>query len=705
MKQQHNPYSLDTATLSWDDNGVPSAETYGDVYFSRDNGIEESRYVFLQHNRLTERWSNLNPNTPGHFTIFETGFGSGLNFLLAWQLWLQLAPQNWRLHYISVEKHPMRPADLRAAHSHWPELAELASILQQKYPPLLPGQHRRSLSAGTVCLDLLFGDLHDMLPALADADWAIHLTEQRASPSLTDNSARPIVDAWFLDGFAPSTNPAMWQEPLYTAMATLSGRGSSYATFTSAGVVKRGLRSAGFKVNKVKGYGRKREMLCGDWQQLPQESSDTPAPEHSENVLEQLAPLHTWHCPASRGEIKHIAVIGAGLAGCSTANALATRGYRVTVLERGAQPAGAASGNPQGMLYTKLSPDPGPLNQFTLSSFLYALSYYREALTAANPPEGELCGVLQIAGSDRDEQHFAALAEMLEKQDWLQYLPAGSLPNIHETGLDFPLPRAAHFYPGAGWLSPASLCNYWLDHEHIQLHCGAEVTSLQQQGDGWVVAGANDTELCRADAVVIATAHDALNLAESAFLPLRPIRGQISYLPEDAIPYEINTVICHDGYLAPPVNGRYCIGASFDLKNPAPELLEADHDWNRQQLRKLLPELADRELPILGGRAALRCASPDYMPIVGALPIPEDFDRDYGRLRKDARTRIETRGRYQQNLYINVAHGSRGLTSTPLCAELLASYIGGEVRPLARELCEHLSPARFLIRDLIRNRR
>ncbi len=579
-----NPYALQTAQISWSDNGVPHADDYGDVYFSRDNGLEESRYVFLQHNHLAERWAALPKEQPGHFTILETGFGSGLNFLLSWQLWQKLAPPSWRLQYISLEKHPMQAEDLQLAHQHWADLKGLANALQKIYPARLPGHHRRWLNTAdkrsAVCLDLVFGDLHQTLPELLDGDWAVARDRQSQTSSDYPLLNRPKIDAWFLDGFAPAQNPDMWQEPLFSCMDILSAAGTTFATFTSAGVVKRGLRSAGFKVQKVKGYGRKREMLCGYWQQHREEDSlaqnpasalseTEPRPEPtSEPRCEQLCPPSLpWHQPSSYGTVQHIAVIGAGLAGCSTAAALAQRGYRVSVFERHASPATEASGNPQGILYTKLSPDPGALNHFTLSSYLYALNYYRLALQDHRPPIGELCGVLQLANTPRDEQNFKLLAEMLANQDWLTYFSAGAKTELAPLGVPAEVTAAAHFFPDAGWLNPASLCDYYLRHPNITLHTETAALTLSQSEEKWQII--TQQRRYQADAVVVANANDALSFSQTNFLPLRAIRGQLSYIPESTLSQPLKTVICHEGYIAPAQHGQYCIGASFGTKTQA----------------------------------------------------------------------------------------------------------------------------------------
>jgi tRNA 5-methylaminomethyl-2-thiouridine biosynthesis bifunctional protein len=229
-----------TANIEWRDNGVPVSTEFGDVYFSSTNGLEESRYVFLQHNQLAQRWQSLSSNT---FNIIETGFGTGLNFLAAWELWQQNAPANSQLHFISIEKYPLTKQQLSQALAHWPELKSFADQLIANYPHSIPGQHRIELNAGNVCLSLIFEDIEI---ALAD---------------LQHNNIK--CDAWFLDGFSPSKNPAMWSLQTLKYITALSKLNTSFATFTAVGRIRRDLQQLGFEVIKSKGYGIKRDMLSG----------------------------------------------------------------------------------------------------------------------------------------------------------------------------------------------------------------------------------------------------------------------------------------------------------------------------------------------------------------------------------------------------------------------------------------------------------
>ena len=287
MNLQKKTAKLDCANIKYNEHGTPVAGDFDDVYFSNQDGLAESRYVFIEQNRLNQRWHAHNENT---FVIAETGFGTGLNFLAVWQAFLKFRndfpnAKLTHLHVISTEKYPLSHADLTMALAHWPQLKPFSDPLLAQYPQPLLGCHRRHFANSTVTLDLWLGDIAESLPQMS----------QRY---------QGVVDAWFLDGFAPSKNPQMWQPDLYANMARLSKLGSSFATFTAAGTVKRGLTEVGFEVKKVKGFGRKRDMLIGELRCPP-----------STTRTDTLFYRAEAHFPNQAKNVEKVVIIGAGLAG------------------------------------------------------------------------------------------------------------------------------------------------------------------------------------------------------------------------------------------------------------------------------------------------------------------------------------------------------------------------------------------------------
>lgn len=674
VSKPQNPYQLPPAQLEWDASGAPVSIEFGDIYFSREGGLAETDYVFLQQNHLAERWRALDANNPGVFVIGETGFGTGLNFLATWLLWNTTAPANWRLHFISVEQYPLTRAQLQRALAAWPEVEPLAALLVQHYPPLLPGFHTRQLAAN-VTLQCIFDDAGRGFAALLD------------SAAELPNGFQ--IDAWFLDGFAPSKNPEMWSEQLFQSIARLSRAGSTFATFTAAGLVKRGLRDAGFSVEKMSGYGSKREMLCGSY------LNNTHAP-----AAQKIAAIEYWAYPPAESPRQTVTIIGGGLAGTSTAHALAQRGWPVRLLESGDSVATGASGNPQGILYTKLSPEAGTLAAFALSSYVHALDHYRYLQTQNILPTdaANWCGVLQLETDARLREIFA------DQQDWVQAINAEDASAIAGCNISEP----ALWFPRAGWMRPAAVCAALATHELIDVRLNCTVRSLELHGDSWQLS-TSQGEL-EAGIVIVAAANDSLNLQPTATLPLRPIRGQITELPATFLHSQPRTVICHDGYLAPSASNSntICIGATFDQNDSELNTRAADHQRNLQTLQAALPELLRAEVfdaaEKLQGRVGQRCTTPDYLPLVGAIADTPQMRARFAVLARNARTQVDAAGAWLPGLYVNVGHGSRGLTSTPICAELLAALITGTPRPLPRALVHALSPARFVLRDLIRGR-
>jgi tRNA 5-methylaminomethyl-2-thiouridine biosynthesis bifunctional protein len=651
------------AQLDWDDQGRPHSRVFDDVYFSDKSGLEETRYVFLEQNRLQERFATLPGH--GHFVIGETGFGTGLNFLCAWQLFNEHAPAQARLHFVSVEKYPLSHADLARALSLWPELKVLADQLLGQYVAIHQGFQRLILENGHVTLTLLIGDALEQLPQL-DAQ----------------------VDAWFLDGFAPAKNPDMWTAELFAELARLAAPGSTISTFTSTGWVRRLINAAGFKMKRTPGIGHKWEILRGEFLGWP---AETPAPAPSKPWFARPAPL--------AGE-RSALVIGGGLAGCTTAASLAARGWQVNLLERHAALAQEASGNPQGVLYLKLSAHGTALSQLILSGFGHTRRLL-EHLHRGVDWDG--CGVLQLAFDAKEAQRQAQLAEAFAP-DLLHLLDQDQA----QTRSGVALEHGGLFFPEGGWVHPPALCQWQAAHPLIKVLNHHEALELHRVEGQWH-AMHGDKRLASASVVVLAGAAEIKRFPMSADLPLKRIRGQITRLAQTPQSQALATVVCAEGYVAPPRLGEHTLGASFNFTRDDLTPTAAEHAGNLDMLREISVDLMQRlgtdhlSPEQLEGRAAFRCTSPDYLPIIGPLAEREAFDQAYAVLRKDARHVPDTPCPWLDGLYINSGHGSRGLITAPLCAELLAAWLDDEPLPLPRSVAEACHPNRFALRALIRS--
>jgi tRNA 5-methylaminomethyl-2-thiouridine biosynthesis bifunctional protein len=656
--------ALPHAQLDWDDQGRPYSRVFDDVYFSDKSGLEETRYVFLEQNSLRERFAALADG--GRLVIGETGFGTGLNFLCAWQLFEQHAVAGARLHFVSVEKYPLNAPDLQRALALWPELKPFADQLLAQYLAIHQGFQRLILDDGRVTLTLLIGDALEQLPQL-DAQ----------------------IDAWFLDGFAPAKNPDMWTAELFAELARLAAPGSTISTFTSTGWVRRLLNAAGFKMKRTPGIGHKWEILRGVFLGWPEDSA---APISAKPWFARPTPLD--------GE-RHALVIGAGLAGCASAASLAARGWHVSLLERHEALAQEASGNPQGVLYLKLSAHGTALSQLIVSGFGHTrrlLEHLHRGI------DWDDCGVLQLAFNTKEAERQAQLAAAFP-EDLLHLLD-------HETAerrAGIALQSGGLFYPEGGWVHPPALCHWQARHPNIRMLTHRDVLELRRVDGQWQ-AWDGTSLLADAPVVVLAGAAEIKRFPFSSELPLKRIRGQITRLQQTPESQSLSTVVCAEGYVAPARLGEHTLGASFDFNNDDLTPTAAEHAGNLHMLEEISMDLVARlgadtlQPETLEGRAAFRCTSPDYLPIVGPLADTQAFSDVYNALSKDARQTPDILCPWLNGLYVNSGHGSRGLITAPLSGELLAAWLDNEPLPLPRSIAEACHPNRFALRRLIRGK-
>ncbi len=627
------------ATLSVTDDGTPYAPVYDDVYHSRAGALAQARHVFLGGNHLPARW--LTEASRDHFVIVETGFGLGLNFLATWAAWREQSENRGyrRLHFVSVEKHPLLQTDLaRLLEPYQTELpSELIDALTGQWPLLSEGMHRLEFDQGGVVLTLIFGDAETTLVKLA---------------------AR--ADALYLDGFAPGKNPEVWSDTVCEALAKLSGAGTTLATWSVNGALRRRLTACGFDLTTQPGFAQKREMLTGSFR----ERRPHPYPGTSPG---------------------HALIIGAGLAGTATSERLAARGWRCTILESHTLASGA-SGNQAGVIRPLPSIDDNVLSCLTRAGFLATLQRLMQLGTQQLPVQREACGVLHLARDAEQEktmrQAVFALGLPEPLLTWLDQDAASQKAGLAVAG-------GGWWFAEGGWVNPADYCRQLLDASRAALHEGISVETLKQTDTGWAAYNAQGLPITHADIIVLANATDAPRLAApySDALPIRAARGQTTLLdsPPMAAP---RTVVCRNGYWTPAIDGISTCGASFIVDDTDLSLRPEEQAENLALVRAML---ASNEFPLpddraLLGKVGLRPVVPDRLPLVGQLPAKESI-QSASRSRV-ARTRVP-------GLYVNSGFGARGILFATLCAELLASQISGEPLPLAKDLVRAMDPMRY----------
>lgn len=674
--------ALTLARLDWqtDDEGndVPVSCQFDDVYFSKKNGLLESHYVFLKHNDLPRRFATLfqgNTNRQ-RFVIAETGFGTGLNFLATCALWYQVS-QEYKvlsqhppiLHFISTEKYPLAFDDLAKSLTVWKDtpIAPFVSALLDHYPLPIKGCHRRHIAAElgvTIVLDLWLGDALESLREL------VHGTKEQ------NQLKQRQIDAWFLDGFAPSKNNELWSDELFDVIATLSKPTTTLATFTSAGSVRRQLCRIGATPAKVKGFGCKREMLTAHFANT--------------DITTNTAPLK-----AKLTTVPHSAiVVGAGIAGLFTAYSLANRGVQVTLLDK-SHPLAGASGNPRAFFSPKLSAIEHAKSHLPTVSFLYAHHQYRRLNDHAGTAIFEQTGALDfMLPNQRSSDKLAKLIQ--------------SYPNslIHKTNTHTSINQNLSFCaysPMAGLIHPSLLCQHILSHPLIATK-QATVSHILYN-DNQAIAYDTGTPIICADIAVICAGFES-HLIDPTIYDCRKIRGQLSWITTNSqtksvidqpsavttatdvssfnnpattplsnaqtIAYDFlstfhHSAIKYDGYVCVADN-TVLFGASFIRNDTQTDIRSSEHLFNLQKLTAALPACSHilKDAP-LSGRASIRSQTPDYHPIVGQLSC---------------------------GIYACTAMGSKGFSFSPLCGEIVAGLALNEPLPITNELLTKITPHR-----------
>ena len=655
------------AKLQFNELGEPVSPLFADVYFSKQQGIAESEYVFLTGNQLGSRFKALDATSQANFIIAETGFGTGLNFLLTMKLWAGEAPKSARLHYIACEKYPIQLEELKKIHTLWPELEIEIQALQAQYPKvLIPGTHRLNFNSLNISLTLLIADVKEAFVTLLPS---LH-------PDLADEMLPFKTDAWFLDGFAPKCNPDMWDISFFSTMAKLSSQDTTVASFSCAGVVKNGLKQVGFDIKKKPGFGIKREMLTA---KFGRQAKQTPPLKFSRSSCYQ--PL--WHYTKSVKKGKEVIVIGAGLAGSMMAFTLAERGYHVVVLEKN-RIASGASGNVQGVLDLRLSGFTNIRDQYLLHSFLYAGQFYTNQQLLRQTGSLRL-----IKEADIQEELVALMAHFPWLAQKIDSVQASQLAGIE-------VKSACYHLPLSGWLSPANLCQQLLNHRNIQVIENQHIEDFDYDKGVWQLGDH------QADTLILAIGDKLNQFTETKHIEIKSLPGSVTHFLANEASAQLKLPLCGQGYVLPVLNNKHIVGATYEVGQAKDNNASASA-VNLAKLKQFGPVFDfEPEITTVTSRKAVRAVTPDYMPVVGPVASPLALEKDYAVLRHHAKAFIPSLSKHYPGLYVIGGFGSHGLTYAPLACEYLLSLISGVPAPIGNQFAAYLSPARFLIRRIKR---
>lgn len=528
----------------------PYSKHFDDVYFSRDDGLAETRYVFLESSNLPDAWRGKK-----NFTIAECGFGTGLNFFAAWDLFEQTADDDAVLDFISFEKYPLAPDEISDALEPWQKEfnAKIETLLAQ-YPLRINGFHRLYLTP-QIRLTLVFDDINLALPEL---------------------TVPCGVDAWFLDGFAPAKNPDMWSDTIFENMARLSHEHTTLATFTAAGDVRRGLEKAGFTIQKKRGYGHKRDMVVGNYN----------------GSFKQI----------ENNKTKRIAIIGGGLAGTSCAYRLKQQGLISVLFEKSDVLAAGASGNIRGLYNPKFRAEVDPESIFYQSAFN---RFYKMAklLDDTHGIDFKPCGGLHLV---MDDEQALRTQKFLNNETWhydhLRLVQSDEASKIAGQSLE----KSALYLNESGSVSLEKTCRAYTHDVDVRLK--TEILTMEKNGEEWQINGENF------DAVILACAVAVQNLLPDHNIPIHVVRGQVTHIEPRA---DLNCNICYGGYITPHDEGFHLVGATYqkwrDDNVPDP----ADDEENLEKLNDVIPSFKDSK--VIGHRASFRTVSRDHFPLIGKV--------------------------------------------------------------------------------------
>lgn len=691
MTETDTPF-LPAATLEWIDN-EPSSREFSDRYFSDTDGLEESQHVFIEGASVQRQWCRALADCRASTVVMELGFGSGLNFLATAQRWIQWrertpAARELRLKFFSIENQPMHVNDMRRALSRWADSLSLATELTQRMPPRVRGQHRRLFADANIELVVLYDDVRTALAQLV--------------------APLPFIDAVYLDGFSPAANPAMWQHGVLQRLSELSRPDATLATFSAAGALRRALQRVGYEVSRRPGYGRKREMLA---------AVRTRAPE--KRLLRDRAP---WFALPPMSQPERVAVIGAGLAGVSSANALARRAIDVTIYESAATPAYATSSVPVAGWFPQLSLDFDPRSEILWQACLMVDRLLQDieanAAPESDPRWYDRRGCFFVADTPERQSRLRSIADRLAQVGLTTEFVDAEVAQLR-TGL-------ALRHPGldcalGGSVVPARLCEQLLQLPNIKLRCATTINSISQRDGKWQLQHRDGVER-GFDAVVVASGAQTDLIDDYLRMDYDRNNGMVTHIDHPTLAQQ-QRLMCFKGYLTTALgpDGSHVTGATTNRGQHTPENETGLQAQNIARLRAILPAIGDTPAHFAPssevnavdaginatsgdnhmGWHGQRLSSRDRLPLIGPVVNGDSLHESLRHYQQAPAMRDFHKPEFFDGLCVNLAHGGRGASTALLCAELLAQMMCSEPLCLPRRLVHALLPSRFQVRDTL----
>lgn len=589
MSDAFKKLALESHQLQWKDE-LPFSLDANDIFF-QDEALNEIEHVFIKPNEIKHR-SSVEKN----LIVGEIGFGFGLNFLSTCQTWIQNSNEGL-LTYLSIDHKIASHDEIKKLFKKFNELKDLEMTFFDCFEPIHQGINKFFFPQWSVELIIYVGDVLD---AISDLDKNFK------------------ADAWYLDGFDPKLNNVMWSDPVLDFIQMHSYKNTTISTFTAAGFVRRGLTQRGFEVERKKGFKFKRHHITGKYSKLSKEKNP-----------------------------KKIAIIGSGIAGCSTAYHLAKNGHVVEIFEIESEISSGASGNPLAALYPRFNLNNEPLNLLNFSSFYYADRFYKSL-----DCDGYFETGIGFKINDKRTESWIKKLKALNREDLFSFSD-----NQNKTGLkDF---RGVIFNHG-GYIDPKKINQSLLDNENIKIHLRHEFKNFEIVSSN-VTLRIDDNNQCDYDYLVLAHGSGLINFSNDLSLS----KGQ---LVAAKISNSIKMPINSSGYILPAKDGLNWIGASYDhqFKN-----LDVDED----KLKKMIALQEDQygvknNSQQYDSRAQIRTVSKNKLPIVGKY-------------------------KQNENIIMLGGFGSRGFCYGPILGDHVASIIDKSPSPLEKNIATSLLPKNF----------
>lgn len=616
--------------------GKPYSPEFEDIYATRSGAYGQACTVFLSEGELARRWQGKE-----RFTVLENGFGLGTNFLATLKAWRNDPKRSAHLEYVALECFPVSRSQIEQFSAE--ELADEARELASHWPVCIPGYHTLIFDGGRVRLILIFGDSQTLA-----------------------NKLSLQYDALFLDGFGPQKNPRMWEAGLLRSLSRYAKEGAVVTTWCTKGDVRRALIGAGFEIEKKKGFGKKRERLFG--------------------IMKARRTKYNHRA------IEDVIVIGGGLAGANVAYSLRMQGVQVRVVDQAPVPGGAASALSWGILHPHFTRDDSPLSKLSREGFLLARSRLRELEEKTGEPLFEPLGCLQMAHTDEIYAEWQSAAS----QDQPFVFPAdyGTLLQKEAASLKagLSLKRGGWFFPMAGMARSGAFCRALIKASGACYRGNTQVVALKKQDNYWQLIGEFGEVIDEATDVVVCAAFASEALLDTA-LGLEALPGRITLLRDTDLT-ELKCPVSGEGYIAHMSDGYCGVGATYELERTGPWTETKAHENNLEKLDSLLT----KPVPVVvtGAYCGVRAAGPGRLPVLGAA-IDEKKWLTVCRSHKEYPQDSSLWD--QEGLWVLAGLGSRGLSMSALCADMLTSLMLGVALPADSALLKTLAPSRYLRRQ------